>query len=138
MHEDLTMEKSRPRSQKILHGGYYGLLRDKDFHPNHWTKELNRGVRKQTMRHLVLLINRQFLFFRVYPMSRPGAQKLCNDWVTQLVLNSKSFSLTKYNCNICEALAKEEYLSGEQRCTQRWTCFAKQQPGTARQKFRAT
>ena len=24
--------------------GFYGLLRSKDFDPNHWTKELNREV----------------------------------------------------------------------------------------------
>ena len=36
----------------LLHGGnggYYGLSRNKDFDPNHWTKELSKEVRNQTL-----------------------------------------------------------------------------------------
>ena len=36
----------------LLHGGnggYYGLSRKKDFDPNHWTKELSKEVRNQTI-----------------------------------------------------------------------------------------
>ena len=35
--------------------GYYGLSRDKGFDPNHWTKELNREVSKETMNHVLHL-----------------------------------------------------------------------------------
>ena len=34
----------------LLHGGdggYYGLSRNQDFDPNHWTKELSKDVRNQ-------------------------------------------------------------------------------------------
>ena len=36
----------------LLHGGnggYYGLSRNQDFDPNHWTKELSKDVRNQTI-----------------------------------------------------------------------------------------
>ena len=67
------------------HSEYYGLFRDKDFDPNHWTKELHGKVIESSyfVGNLFLkLLIASMLCFSNYLMLRNGAVTSFKNWGT--------------------------------------------------------
>ena len=79
-----TLEYLMHGESQASHRKYVSLFRDRDFDPNHWTKELSGEVNITNLMLLAKCLNSPFHCCSKYLMLRSGAVELFKSWITLL------------------------------------------------------